>query len=138
MIEVDTGLAGLLTALPWTRCVAVLEATVERAGPQQARAQKEESAALDVQPFLAPAKRIADIPELEGDTDAADVRRSTAVGILGQTVVPPHCSPGTSTSRNRRATTRTTLARMTVTDRTPRSLTRPLPSPPNRDSGRST
>ena len=107
MAEIDAGLAGLLHTLAWTRFATILEATVVRATPGLTRAQEEEAAqrrfvgvgrandhgiltliargtTLDIQTFLAAVKRIADILALEGDTDTADVRRSTAVGILGQ------------------------------------------------------
>ena len=107
MAEVDAGLVGLLSTLSWSRFVVVLEATVKRAGAHEARAREEQAAArrfvgtgrtsdhgistliargtaLDIQTFLAAVKRIAEILELEGDTDPADVRRSKAVGTLGQ------------------------------------------------------
>ena len=108
MDEVDAGLADLLATLPWTRFATVLEATPASAwGPYEARAQEEQSAArrfvgvgrandhgiatliargtaLDVQTFLAAVQRIAEVLESEGDTDPVDVRRSRAVGILGQ------------------------------------------------------
>ncbi len=107
MDEVDAGLADLLATLPWSRFATVLEATVKRAGPYEARAAEEQAATrrfvgvgrandhgittliargttLDVQTFLAAVKRIAEILEAEGDPDPVDVRRSKAVGILGQ------------------------------------------------------
>lgn len=107
MDEIDAGLADLLPALAWARFETVLDATVRRADPGPTRAAEEEAAtrrfvgvgrrndngittliargtALDIQTFLAAVNRIADILALEGDTDLVEVRRSKAVGILGQ------------------------------------------------------
>ena len=107
MAEVDAGLAGLLTALPWSRFEAVLEATVLRADPVGAAHAEAEAASrrfvslgrdggpglktliargevLDILTFLAAVNRVADCLAAEGDPDTVEVRRSKAVGILGQ------------------------------------------------------
>ena len=107
MTEVDTGLAGLLSSLPWSRFETVLDATVLRADPQGAAHREDEASSrrfvalgrdkthglvtliargevLDVLTFLAAVNRIADVLALEGDEDTVEVRRSKAVGILGQ------------------------------------------------------
>jgi len=107
MGEVDAGLAGLLTALAWSRFEAVLDATVMRADPVGAAHLEAEAASrrfvslgqdggrglktliargevLDILTFLAAVNRVADLLGLEGDADTVEVRRSKAVGILGQ------------------------------------------------------
>lgn len=107
MGEVDAGLAGLLAALPWSRIELVLDATVKRADPVGATHAEAEEASrrfvslgrdggaglktliargevLDVLTFLAAVNRIADCLAADGDSDTVQVRRSKAVGILGQ------------------------------------------------------
>ena len=107
MAEVDAGLAGLLTSLPWSRFEAVLGATVMRADPMGAGFAEAEAASrrfvslgrdggpglktliargevLDILTFLAAVNRVADLLGLEGDRDSMEVRRSRAVGLLGQ------------------------------------------------------
>ena len=107
MDEVDPGLAGLMSALPWSRFEAVLDATVMRADPAGAAYAEAEASSrrfvvlgrdagrglktliargevLDILTFLAAVNRIADCLAADGDDDGVEVRRSKAVGILGQ------------------------------------------------------
>lgn len=107
MTQIDLGLDGLVTALPWSRFEAVLDATVMRADPAGAAHVEAEAGSrrfvslgldggrglktliargevLDILTFLAAVNRIADVLEQEGDPDTVQVRRSKAVGILGQ------------------------------------------------------
>lgn len=105
--EVDAGLAGLIPTLPWTRFATILDATLMRADPIGARLREAEAASrrfvalghdggpglktliargevLDILTFLAAVNRVADLLAAEGDADTVEVRRSKAVGILGQ------------------------------------------------------
>ena len=107
MGQVDAGLAGLMPTLPWSRFETILDATVQRAYPLGARLTEAETASrrfvalgrddghglktliargevLDILTFLAAVNRFADLLEADGDTDTVEVRRSKAVGILGQ------------------------------------------------------
>lgn len=107
MGQVDAGLAGLMPTLPWSRFEAILDATVQRADPLGARLAEAEASSrrfvalgrddghglktliargevLDILTFLAAVNRIADLLEADGDIDTVEVRRSKAVGILGQ------------------------------------------------------
>lgn len=107
MGDVDGALAGLLPALPWSRFEAVLEATVQRADPVGAAHAEADAASrryvglgrdrsrglltviargevLDILTFLAAVNRVADLLAIEGDGDTVEVRRSKAVGLLGQ------------------------------------------------------
>ena len=95
-----------MTALPWSRFEAVLEATVMRADPVGAGHREAEAGScrfvslgdggpglrtliargevLDILTFLAAVNRVADLLGVEGDQDSVEVRRSKAVGILGR------------------------------------------------------
>jgi hypothetical protein len=107
MTQVDAGLEDLVTALPWSRLATVLDATVLRADPAGAAYAEAEATSrrfvslarddahglktviargevLDILTFLAAVQRIADLLAAEGDPDPLQLRRSTAVGILGQ------------------------------------------------------
>jgi hypothetical protein len=104
---VDNQLAPSLGALPWGRLQTLLEAAIYQADPVGA----EEQAALaarqrfvrlgrnsehglkliiaratagDAIWFKATIDRIADILQLQGDTDTVEIRRSKAIGILAQ------------------------------------------------------
>ena len=107
MADLDAGLTGLIPSLSWSRFETVLDATVMRADPVGARLAEAEAGSrrfvalgrddshglktliargevLDILTFLAAVNRIADILAADGDTDTVEVRRSKAVGILGQ------------------------------------------------------
>lgn len=107
MADLDAGLTGLIPSLSWSRFEMILDATVMRADPVGARLSEAEAASrrfvalgrdeshglktliargavLDILTFLAAVNRIADLLAADGDTDTVEVRRSKAVGILGQ------------------------------------------------------
>jgi hypothetical protein len=95
--------------LPWSRFETLLEAKIIEADPAQADRRAEirdaerfvrtgrdtrdglktlvaRADAGDVIWFMAMTNRIAEILQIEGDSNTADVRRSKAIGILGQPV----------------------------------------------------
>jgi len=105
--QVDAAVAGLIAALPWNRFEPVLQAKIIEADPhaaeERARLWEAErfvrtgpstehglktlvarAEAGEVIWFMATVNRIAEILRLRGSTDTADVRRSTAIGILAQ------------------------------------------------------
>lgn len=103
---VDASVAGMINQVPWHRFEQILDAAIIDADPAgaEARAELEEAqryvhatrsrnglrtliaraTAGEVAWFLAMTNRIADILLADGDTDAADIRRSKAIGILAQ------------------------------------------------------
>ena len=104
---VDARIAPSLGAVPWSRLQTLLQAAIHQADPDGAE-QKAAAAAQDrfvrlgrasehglkliiaratagdAIWFKATIDRIAEILATQGDTDTADVRRSTAIGILAQ------------------------------------------------------
>src|SRR5215216_3838188 len=108
--QVDAAVAQAIVGLPWNRCELLLSAKIIEADPKAAdeqakiweaerfvRARSTEQSGLklliaranagDVIWFMATVNRLAEILRLRGDFDSADVRRSKAIGILGQPAV---------------------------------------------------
>jgi Domain of unknown function (DUF222) len=106
-MHVDAAVAPLICTLPWHRFETLLTAKIIEADPRAAeerakiweaerfvRAGRTGQSGLkllvakanagDVIWFMATVNRIAEILRLQGDMDAADVRRSRAIGILAQ------------------------------------------------------
>lgn len=103
---VDRAVAGSVALLPWGRFENLLDAKIIEADPllaeERVRIWESErfvragrsrqglktlvarAAAGDVVVFVATVNRIAEILAAQGDGDTADVRRSKAIGILGQ------------------------------------------------------
>ena len=103
---VDRAVAGSVALLPWGRFENVLDAKIIEADPllaeERVRIWESErfvragrsrqglktlvarATAGDVVVFMATVNRIAEILAARGDGDTADVRRSKAIGILGQ------------------------------------------------------
>ena len=108
--QVDAGVAQAIIGLPWHRFQLLLQAKIIEADPKAAEEQAKiweaerfvrshssgqsgfkliiaRANAGDVVWFMATVNRIAEILRLRGDFDSADVRRSKAIGILGQPAV---------------------------------------------------
>ncbi len=103
-VAITSGNASVITSVPWSRFERFLEAAVLTADPEDAEARARafeaerfvragrsvaglktlvaRAQAGEVIWFMAMVNRIADILAADGDTDAIDVRRSKAVGIL--------------------------------------------------------
>ena len=104
---VDAAVAPSIVGLPWGRFEALLTAKIIEADPKAAEEQAKiweaerfvragrtsqsglklliaKANAGDVIWFMATVNRIAEILQLQGDMDSADVRRSKAIGILAQ------------------------------------------------------
>jgi hypothetical protein len=108
-MAVDAAVAGSIIGLPWGRFETLLAAKIIEADPRAAEEQAKiweaerfvragrtqsglkllitKANAGDVIWFMATVNRIAEILRLQGDMDAADVRRSKAIGILAQPAV---------------------------------------------------
>ncbi len=104
--DIDDALAGYLGMLPWPRTQKLLTAAILAADPDQARERGElakaertvyatksayglklivaRAADGEVNVFMATINRLADILKLDGDDSTVEVRRSKAIGILGQ------------------------------------------------------
>ena len=104
--DIDDALAGYLGMLPWPRTQKLLTAAILAVDPDQARERRElakaertvyatksayglkliiaRAADGEVNVFMATINRLADILKLDGDDSTVEVRRSKAIGILGQ------------------------------------------------------
>ena len=104
--DIDDALAGYLGMLPWPRTRKILAAAVIAADPDKERERREQAktertvyatksehglkviigraAAGEVNVLMATINRIADILKADGDDSTVEVRRSKALGILGQ------------------------------------------------------
>jgi hypothetical protein len=108
--RVDAAVAGLVGLVAWGRFLHILDGEIISADPAAAeqraalweaqrfvRSGRSQAGGLkllvarasagDVIWFMAMVDRIAEILQLEGDADSADVRRSKAIGILAQPAV---------------------------------------------------
>jgi hypothetical protein len=108
-MQVDAAVARVICGLSWARCETLLAAKIIEADPHAAEQQAKiweaerfvrtgrinqaglklliaKANAGDVILFMATLNRIAEILRLQGDIGSADVRRSTAIGILAQPV----------------------------------------------------
>lgn len=141
---VDRAVAGHLGQVPWGRFGKILRAAILHADPGLAEQRAEQArqargvwaypgedglktlvakaAAGDVTFLLATVNRLADILEIDGDTDTADVRRRK----------PSPCSPNPPTPSSSSSTTSTTTTSRPSPTRSPTS-----PSP-TRTTSRST